>query len=87
MPRLAGAGVDAVYGFGDFAEAGSLGATVIQRGTLCHVGISADSELVRPSVSLPGLLTAALEELGTLAERFARGGRQYARGVRRDSDY
>ena len=64
MPKLAGAGVDAVYGFGDFAEAGSLGATVIQRGALCHIGIAADSDLVRPSVSLPGLLTAALEELG-----------------------
>ncbi len=85
--KLAGATVESTYGFGDFAEAGSFGATVIRRGSLCHIGIAADSELVKPSVSLAGLLTAALDELGALAERFARGGRQYARGVRRDSDY
>ncbi len=87
MPRLAGAGVPAVYGFADFAEAGSLSATVIRRGNLCHVGLAADSGLVQPSVSLSGLLTGALEEVDALAQRFERGGRQYARGVRRDSDY
>lgn len=85
--KLAGATVESMYGFGDFAEAGSFGATMIRRGSLCHIGVAADSELVKPAVALAGLLTAALDELGALAERFARGGRQYARGVRRDSDY
>ena len=87
VAKIAGASVEAVYGFGDLAEAGSLGASIIRRGSQCHVGIAADSELVNASVSLPGLMTAALDELGALADRFARGGRQYARGVRRDSDY
>lgn len=84
---LAGADIEACYGFSDLVDSASLGATVLRAGPLIHVGIIGDARLPTDSRSFHGLFDTALRQMEALAERFARGGRRYAEGVAADVDW
>ena len=83
---IADVDIEASYCFSDLAETTAVGVTVLRSGPLVHVGIAGDAGLPTDSASFRGLFETALTEIERLANRFARGGRQYAGGVTVESD-